>query len=420
MGCLPIGIEDVQAAQARLACVPEIIHTPLVPSLALSERLGCRVWLKLENLQRTGSYKIRGAYNNIASLPPERLARGLIAASAGNHAQGIGFAAKKLGVARNTVIFVPRATPATKLRNTRRWGVRVVRYGEDFSEANRVAHIKAEKWGRTFIEPFDDWHTIAGQGTVGLEILADLPEVDAIVVPAGGGGLLSGIAVAVAACRPQTRVIGVEAEGAPCLIHALQHGAPVELPYRPGTIADGINVRRPGEKTFATIRHFVERGIVQLVTVRETEIVQAIADLLIDAKTMAEGAGAVGIAALSAGKVPGLTPASQVAVVVSGGNIDPELTWRIMYERTVAHMLVIRVAIPDRPGELMRLLEPIAAANVNIIDVDVNRHDARPRLGERVVELCLAVNDETQARQLFARLRERQYVVQRSRWDDTP
>ncbi|HEY8446183.1 MAG TPA: pyridoxal-phosphate dependent enzyme [Thermomicrobiales bacterium] len=418
MSALPIDIEDVRAAQARLACVPEILRTPLVPSLALGERLGCRVWLKLENLQRIGSYKIRGAYNNIASLPPNKLQRGLIAASAGNHAQGIGFAAQKLGVARNTLIFVPRPTPATKLRNTRRWGVRVVRYGEDFSEANHVAHVKAEKWGRTFVEPFDDWQTIAGQGTVGLEILSDLPDVDVIVVPVGGGGLLSGIAVAVAACRPQTRVIGVEAEGAPCLLYSLQKGAPTELPFRPATVADGINVRCPGEKTFAAIRHFAERGIVEIVTVREKEIVQAIADLLIDAKTMAEGAGAVGIAALAAGKVPGLKPNTQVAVVVSGGNIDPELTWRIMYERTVAHMLVIRVSIPDRPGELMRLLEPIAAANVNIIDVDVNRHDARPNLGQRVVELCLAVTDEQQARQLFARLRERNYLVQRSRWEN--
>lgn len=423
---IPIGLDAIERARTLLFDGPDgpvATRTPLIPSDPLSNQLGCRVWLKLENLQKTGSYKIRGAYNNIASLTPAQAAAGIVTASAGNHAQGVALAASKFGVAARTTVFVPIGTPRVKQENTRAYGVEVREIGENFDIARDAAYEEAAASGRVFIEPFDDWQTIAGQGTIGLEMLDDLPRVAAIVSPVGGGGLIAGIALAVAGRGSRARVIGVEAEGAACLIWALDHGLPEAMPHPPRTqIADGIKVSRAGARPFQVAQALIGRE--QMLTVEDTEIVAAIADLMVYAKIIAEGAGATALAGLrdiQLGRIPSIPPFGpddQVIVLVSGGNIDPSFSWRILYEQTVPNLLVLRVSMPDRPGELLRMLQPIAHLNVNIIDVDVNRLDARPRMGERIVELCVAISGQTQADHLLGALRTQGYHVLVSRWQD--
>lgn len=422
----PIGLNEIERARALLFDGPDgpvAIRTPLIPADPLSSQLGCRVWLKLENLQKTGSYKIRGAFNNIANLTPEQAAAGIVTASAGNHAQGVALAAAAFGIADRTTVFVPVGTPKVKQDNTRGYGVDVREIGENFDAARSHAYDEAAASGRVFIEPFDDWQTIAGQGTVGLEILDDLPGTAAILSPVGGGGLIAGIALAIAGRGAPVRVIGVEAEGAACLIWALEQGKPEALPLPPRTqIADGIKVRHIGTRPFTVAHELIGRN--RVMAVHDTEIVAAIADLMVYAKIIAEGAGATALAGLreiQLGRNPSIRPfgpEDNVVVLVSGGNIDPSFSWRILYEQTVPNLLALRVAMPDRPGELLRMLLPIANLNVNIIDVDVNRLDARPRMGERIVELCVGITAQAQADQLLTSLREKGYHVLVSRWQD--
>jgi threonine dehydratase len=423
---IPVDLVAIEAAQHLLfhgPSGPVATRTPLISSDPLSNQLGCRVWLKLENLQKTGSYKIRGAYNNIAHLTPEQAEAGIVTASAGNHAQGVAMAAAAFGIADQTTVFVPIGTPKVKQDNTRAFGVDVREVGENFDLARKYAYEEATESGRFFVEPFDDWRTIAGQGTIGLEMLDDLPSAKAIVSPVGGGGLIAGIALAVHGRGSSTQVIGVEAEGAASLVWALDRGAPDDLPAPPRTqIADGIKVSRIGDRPFLVAQTLIGRD--RVMTVADTEIVAAIADLMVYAKIIAEGAGATSLAGLrdiQSGNVPSIppfAPSDDVIVLVSGGNIDPSFSWRILYEQSVPNLLVIRVAMPDRPGELLRMLLPIAHLNVNIIDVDVNRLDARPRMGERIVELCVAISAQAQADNLLSALRTKGYNVLVSRWQD--
>jgi threonine dehydratase len=429
---VPIGIEDLERARALLEGAAEFLpgrrervayRTPLVFSDPLSKQLGCRVWLKLENLQKTGSYKVRGAFNNIASLDPAQRERGVVTASAGNHAQGVAYAASTFGIADRTTIFVPIGTPRVKQDNTRAFGVAVHETCENFDLAREAAYAEAERSGRPFIEPFDDWATIAGQGTIGLEIIDELPNVAGIVAPVGGGGMIAGVAIAAAHLAPSARVIGVEAAGAPSMIWALDRGRPAPLPNPPLTmIADGIKVRQVGDRPYVACRDLIGRE--RFMTVPDTEIVGAVADLMVYAKIIAEGAGAIALAAARDFQTKpdiGIEPFAvdqDLVVIVSGGNIDPSFSWRILYEQTIPNLLAIRLAMPDRPGELLRMLVPIAQANVNIIDVDVNRLDARPRMGERIVEVCVAITGQKQADQLLAVLKEKGYRVLVSRWQD--
>ncbi len=423
---IPVDLDDIESARALLFDGPDgaiATRTPLIPSDPLSNQLGCRVWLKLENLQKTGSYKIRGAYNNIASLTPAQAQAGIVTASAGNHAQGVALAAAAFGIADRTTVFVPIGTPRVKQENTRAYGVEVREIGENFDQARELAYEEAAATGRVFVEPFDDWRTIAGQGTIGLEMLDDLPSAKAIIVPVGGGGLIAGIALAAAQRGSSASVIGVEAEGAACLVWALDHGTPQAMPHAPRTqIADGIKVTRIGERPFRVATKLIGRE--KVMTVPDTEIVAAIADLMVYAKIIAEGAGATALAGLrdiQLGRVPSIPPfghEDDVIVLVSGGNIDPSFSWRILYEQSVPNLLVIRVAMPDRPGELLRMLLPIAHLSVNIIDVDVNRLDAHPRIGERIVELCVAITSQAQADSLLSALRSKGYNVLVSRWQD--
>jgi threonine dehydratase len=429
---IPIGLQEIEAAYRLLTGKAEFLpgrttqfalRTPLVLSEPLTQQLGCRVWLKLENLQRTGSYKVRGAFNNVAQLPPEQRAKGLVTASAGNHAQGVAAAAAVFDIAAQTSVFVPVGTPKVKQENTRAFGVDVREVGDTFDQARQAAYQEAERSGRAFIEPFDAWNTIAGQGTVGLEIAADLPTCRGIVAPIGGGGLISGIALAARELLPGTEVIGAQATGAAAMIASLESGAPTDLAFPPTTqIADGIKVSRPGDRPFVVVQSLI--GADRIVAVPDFETVAAAADLMVYAKVIAEGAGAISLAALreiQMGRFAQHAPFAaddDVVVIVSGGNIDPSFSWRILYEQTVPNLMTVRVAMPDRPGELLRMLLPIAKLNVNIIDVDVNRLDSRPRIGERIVELCVAVAHQAQADSLIAALSDAGYRVLVSRWQD--
>ena len=431
---IDVTLEDIREAHAvltgRADFAPNrrervIVKTPIVYADTFSRQFGCHVWLKLESLQKTGSYKLRGAFNNLRNLDQNERSNGVVTASAGNHAQGVAYAARTFDVAEKTTIFVPRGTPTVKIENTRSYGVSVEEVGATFDDAREIAYRNAAETGRPFVEPFDDWHTIAGQGTIGLEILSDLPAVDAIVVPIGGGGMIAGIAVAANAVKPDVAIIGAQASGADSMRRSLIAGSATALPGPPDTeIADGIKVRAPGERPFAVLRELLESG--QIVTVSDAETIAAVADLLLWSKVVAEGAGAIGIAALRsiqeerATTISPFASESNVVVVISGANIDPSFTWRILYERSVPNMLTVRIPIPDRPGELLRLLEPIHKLHINIIDVDVNRHDARPRMGERIVELCIAIKGPGEEQLLMSALADHHYAPQYSRWLDPP
>ncbi len=297
---LPISGEDIQQAHERLR--PIVYHTPLLPSERLSQMLGVNIFLKTENLQKTGSFKIRGAYNKVATLTPEERARGLIAASSGNHAQGVAYAARAFGIHQQTTIYMPQTTPQTKIDNTRRFEVNVELVDGTYDRCSELAHAAAEQSGATYIEPYNDWRVIAGQGTVGLEILQDLPETDVILVPVGGGGLISGIALAAHASTRRVRVYGVHAT------YAKPSGY---------TIADGIRVKHPGDKPLKIIPKEVE----QVVSVDEDTIAAAVLLLAQATRLLVEGAGAVGLAALLA-KVLTFPPQTNVVLVLSGGNID--------------------------------------------------------------------------------------------------
>lgn len=429
-----VGLQEIRHAQAILSGEAEYlpghreriaVRTPVVFADALSKQFGCNVWLKLESLQKTGSYKLRGAFNNLTHLPPDVRARGVVTASAGNHAQGVAYAARTFGIADRTTIFVPRGTPTVKIENTRSYGVRVEESGATFDHSRDIAYRAAADTGRAFIEPFDDWHTIAGQGTIGLEIIEDLPETDVIIAPIGGGGLLAGVAVAAKALKPSVRLIGAQVAGADSMVRSIKIGSATSLAGPPDTeIADGVKVRTPGAKPFQVIHALIAPD--DFVRVTDADTIGAVADLLLWSKVVAEGAGAIGIAALRtiqedwADTVERLAPGSNVVVVISGANIDPSFTWRILYDRSVPNLLTVRIPIPDRPGELLRLLKPIHDLDINIIDVDVNRHDARPRMGERVVELCISITDPGEERLLMAALADCNYAPQYSRWHDPP
>jgi threonine dehydratase len=309
---LPPTLADVRQAQEVVKRVA--FRTPLVEERALSGICGAQVYLKLENLQRTGSFKVRGAFNKIASLPQDQRAKGVVTASAGNHAQGVALGASVFGVPATVVM--PKTAPENKVRATEAYGAHVVLYGKTFDESLARAHEIQRETGAIFVHPFDDPMTISGQGTIGLEILEDLPDADVVLVPVGGGGLAAGIATAIKGVRPSARVVGVQPENAPSMAEALKRGRPVAVPVVP-THADGTAVGQSGEMTFKIAQKLLD-GIV---TVSEDEIANAILLLLFKDKVLSEGAGALGAAALMAGKVD--VKGKKVVVVVSGGNIDP-------------------------------------------------------------------------------------------------
>jgi threonine dehydratase len=389
-----VGGDDVEAAAALLEGV--VRHTPLEHSRGLAERVGGPVWLKCENLQRTGSFKIRGAYTRIARLTEEERARGVVAASAGNHAQGVALAARILG-ARATV-FMPETAPLPKVAATRGYGAEIRLLGQTLSEPLVAAKEYADETGAVFIHPFDHPDVIAGQGTVGLEILEQCPDVATVLVCAGGGGLVSGIAAAVKAHRPAVRVVAVQAEMAAALPVALAAGRPVPLESM-GTMADGIAVAAPGDLTLAHVRGLVD----EVRTVTEEDLSRALLFCLERAKLVVEPAGVAAVAAVLADPRAFEPP---VVAVVSGGNIDPILLLKVVQHGMAAggRYLSLRLRVPDRPGSLAAVLAELAAVGANVLDVEHERTGTRLSIGEVEVFVVLETRGPDHAAEVTAAL----------------
>lgn len=400
---MTVTLDDVKKAQQVLD--GHVRPTPLYHSFNLSTQIGLPVYLKAENLQRAGSFKVRGAFNKIASLSPDERSRGVIAASAGNHAQGVALAAQSLGIA--ATICMPEGAPITKVTATEAYGARVVLHGQTYDDAYQKAVELQQAHGYTFIHGFDDPYTVAGQGTIGLEIFRELPDAATVFVPIGGGGLISGVALALKALNPQVRIIGVQASGAPAMYLSQRKG---ELVYTETvrTIADGIAIKRPGNLNWDLIQKYVD----EIVLVDEEEIAQSILVLLERAKLMVEGAGAVGMAALLSGRVAHVQ--GPVCVLLSGGNIDVNILSRIMERGLVKAGRYVRVStfVPDRPGGLQRLLALIAQAGANVIDVHHERWLNKVTIGEVEIDLSLETRDSRHVEQILALLKREGYHVQ--------
>ena len=392
---LVLTLADVEAARERIR--QHIYLTPAPHSAALSAMTGLEVFLKLDNLQRTGAFKERGALNKILSLTAEEKANGVIAASAGNHAQGVAYHAGARGI--RAKIVMPEMTPLVKVSSTSRYGADVVLYGANYDEAYAEAIRLGVEEGLTFLHPFDDAVVMAGQGSIGLELLEQIEDLDAVVVPIGGGGLISGVACALKERRPGIRVIGVQTERLPSMLRAREHGGPVTVPPD-ATIADGIAVRRAGALTFPMVERYVD----EIVTVDEEEIAQAILVLLENEKTLAEGAGAAALAALLQRKT-GLAAGSRTAVLVCGGNIDVSLLAKMIERGLVkdGRRTRLRIHLIDRPGALHGMTKVIADARANIVQTSYDRAYYGVNLGETVIDVTL----ETRGDEHIAMLRDR-------------
>ncbi len=402
-----LDLAAIETARARLT---DAIHeTPCAFSQTLSELTGTRCFAKLENLHVTGSFKERGAANLLLQLDAAERARGVVAASAGNHGLAVAYHARRLGIA--AAIVMPEWAPLIKVTSARRYGAEVILHGGNFDEAYARACDVAAARDLVFVHPFDDPRVIAGQGTVGLELLDQLPDVDAVLVPVGGGGLIAGVALAIKARRPQVRVIGVQAAAIAGMRAALEAGHRVTLPAA-ATIADGIAVRQVGERTLA----IAAREVDEIVTVSEEELANAVLLLLEIEKTVVEGAGAAALAALI-NRPLGLAGA-RVVMVLSGGNIDVTMLSRIIERGLVKDGRLVRlgVLLRDRPGELARLTALIAEARANIVHIEHDRAFARwAGIGETEVELTLETSGREHIGALLARLQAGGYRVEERR-----
>jgi threonine dehydratase len=382
-----------------------MVETPIDRSRALSEQAGGEVYAKLENLQRTGSFKIRGAYNRISRLDDSERSAGVVAASAGNHAQGVALGAT-LSKVRSTV-FMPEAASLPKVEATKRYGAEVVLTGEDFGEAFDAALRFSDEEGATFVHPFDHPHVIAGQGTIGLEIDEGLDKVGTVVVPVGGGGLISGISMAIKQRRPEVRVVGVQAAGAASFPRSLEAGHPIALDTM-NTIADGIAANRPGDLTLAHVQRYVD----EVVCVPDDAIAEAVVFSAERMKLVLEPAGAAGIAAILENATSLSAP---VTVVLSGGNIDPLLLQRIIRFglSSSGRYLAVRTRLTDTPGALSQLLGHIAAAGANIVGVEHHRDGVAVRLGEVDVALQAETRGKDHIDQVLTSLEEAGYELER-------
>ncbi|HLN64890.1 MAG TPA: threonine ammonia-lyase [Symbiobacteriaceae bacterium] len=400
---MTVTLEDVKKAQQALE--GHVRPTPLFHSFNISTQIGLPVYLKAENLQRAGSFKVRGAFYKLSSLSAEERSRGVIAASAGNHAQGVAMAAQALGI--TSTICMPEGAPITKVTATEAYGAKVVLHGQNYDDAYQKAVELQQAHGYTFIHGFDDPYTVAGQGTIGLEIFQDLPDVATVFVPIGGGGLAAGVALALKALKPSVRVIGVQAAGAPAMYLSQRKG---ELVYTDSvrTIADGIAIKRPGKLNWELTQQFID----EIVLVDEEEIAQSILVLLERAKLMVEGAGAVAMAALLSGKAAHVQ--GPVCVILSGGNIDVNILSRIIERGLVKAGRYVRLStfVPDRPGGLQRLLALIAQTGANVIDVHHERWLNKVTIGEVEIDLALETRDSRHVEQILALLKRDGYHVQ--------
>lgn len=394
-------INDFQAAADRLK---NVIHRiPLSSSKTFSEMSGAEVYLKYENQQKTGSFKVRGAYNKIMKRYEEGGLHAVVASSAGNHAQGVAFAASRIGVP--ATIVMPRSTPIAKVSATKGYGAKVVLHGAIYDEAYAKACEIVEEEGAEFIHPFDDEDVIAGQGTIALEILSDLPFVDMVLVPAGGGGLLSGIAACIKQINPRIQVIGVQAEGAPAIVdsfHREKH--PSETVH---TIADGIAVKNPGQTTMQYINQYVD----QMVTVTDAEIAEAILLLLERTKQVVEPAGAVPLAAVLHKKVD--IQGKKICCVLSGGNIDVSFIHKVVEKGLITRcrQLKISTIMPDIPGALECFAHLVAAENANIILVQHDRIRADLDIGDAILHVVCEVSGQEHGQRLLDTLRREGYQI---------
>jgi threonine dehydratase len=376
-----LSLSDIQAARERIKDRVEL--TPCDYSEILSRIYGCHIYLKLENLQITGSFKPRGAFNKMLQLSPEQRDAGVIAASAGNHAQGVAYVARQLDIA--ATIVMPETTPLAKIRGTEELGAAIVLYGSRYAEAYEKASELQQQHGYTFIHAFDDLQVIAGQGTIGLEVLEQVPDLDMLVVPIGGGGLIAGSAIAIKQSRPEVRIIGVQAERIPSMKASIEAGH-IETQHPANTIADGISITKVGQYTFPLVNQYVD----EIITVSEENIASAIMMLLEREKTLTEGAGAVGFAALSQGYIDDIKD-KKIVVVLSGGNIDMTML-TVILERGLEYdgrMARLKVIIPDKPGNIARLASLVADQHANILEIYQHHSVSEVDIGETEVEMVL-------------------------------
>lgn len=392
---LPVSFEDIEAAAARLTGT--LIRTPTAPAAALSDIFGTPVSLKLETLQRTGSFKERGALNTLKSLTAEEARHGVIAASAGNHAQGLAYHATRLGIP--ATIVMPAATPFVKVEKTERFGARVVLEGEDFTAAEAIAARMARESGFTLVHPYDDPRVIAGQGTIGLEMLEDRPEIDTLVIPIGGGGLIGGIALAAKTLRPSIRIIGVQVESFAAM-QAVLNDRP--LPVGGVTLAEGIAVKSPGLLT----RRLASACVDDIVTVSESLIEEAIQTLAERQNLIAEGAGAAGLAALLA--QPGRWRGHNIGLVLCGGNIDARVLSSILMRGLVrdGRLVRLRSELGDRPGTLALFTQIVGAASGNIVEVIHQRMFLDVSVKNTEIDVVVETRSRAHVAELISRLTE--------------
>lgn len=395
-----ISMDMLHDAQQVLA--PVISRTPMVSTKGIVP--GCDFYLKADCLQKTGAFKLRGAYYKIATLSDEEKARGVIACSAGNHAQGVAYAARDMGI--RATICIPEGAPISKIEATRSYGANVVLVPGVYDDAYAEAVRLRDEQGLTFIHPFNDYRIMAGQGTLGLEILEQLPDVDAIFVPIGGGGLIGGLAYAVKHLKPACRVIGVQAAGAPSMAESLKKGEIITL-SSVDTIADGIKVKTPGDLTFDMCRQYVD----EVVTVTESEIASAILTVLEKQKLVAEGAGAVGIAAAMYHKasIEGQT----VCALLSGGNVDVTMLERIITRglAKAGRTANFATVLPDQPKTLATLLNIMSDMGVNVLEVNHERGNLKAPVGSCVVHLLVETRDALHVQQIYETLRAQGYPI---------
>jgi len=395
-----VNLESIEAAANRIR--PSIYESPLMHSKTLSRLTGNSIFLKLENLQMTGSFKERGALNRILTMTDDERRRGIIAASAGNHGQGVAYHAAQRGIP--VQIWMPRSTPLIKLSATRAYGADVVLHGDSYDEACAAAVEQSVQRNATFINPFDGYDVIAGQGTIGLELLNQHLALDAVFVPVGGGGLIGGVGCAVKGRNARVEVIGVQTARLPSMKAALHQLEPIDLPVQ-STLADGIAVRRAGMRTLPLVREYVD----QIVTVDEDDIAAAILVLLESEKTVAEGAGAIALAAVLQAKTE--HRGKNIAVLVSGGNLDVNLLARIIEQGLVrdGRRLRLRVRLPDYPGALEGLASVIAKARANIVETSYNRAHYGVSLNEAAIDITMETRGRDHASDLLAALTSSRY-----------
>jgi threonine dehydratase len=399
-------IEDIKAARERIK--EQIIRTPCTYSSTLSEMVDCKVYLKLENLQLTGAYKVRGALNRLSRLSDEEKAKGVIASSAGNHAQGVALAAKKLGI--KATIVMPETTPLSKIQGTKKFGANVVLHGNFYDEAYSKALEIQKNEGQTFIHPFNDEHIIAGQGTIGLELNETHPDLDILIVPIGGGGLISGVSLALKTLNPNIRIIGVEAAQMAAMKASVDAGKIVEI-SKAKTIADGIAVTTVQQNTYDMVSKYVD----EIVTVSELEMAHAIMMLLEVEKVLVEGAGSAAFAALAHGKINDIK-GKKVGVLISGGNIDINFLSKVL-ERGLSQggrLVTLKVIVPDSPGIISEISSTVAEHEANIVDIYHNRTFSNTHLGETAVHFTLETKGHTHIKEIITAIKSHGLIVSKT------